>query len=41
MNGDELLRLIEVLQTSKDIPREVIFRGWRRLWPPVFASASD
>jgi len=27
MNGEELLRLIDVLQTSKDIPREVIFRG--------------
>ncbi len=27
MNGEELLRLIDVIHTSKDIPKEVIFRA--------------
>ncbi|MFT4541926.1 MAG: N utilization substance protein A [Planctomycetota bacterium] len=27
MNGEELLRMIDIIHTQKDIPREVIFRG--------------
>ncbi len=27
MNGEELLRMIDIIHTNKDIPREVIFRG--------------
>ena len=38
MNGQELLRLIELITATKDIPREVVFLGledalaWTKIW---------
>jgi hypothetical protein len=27
MNGEELLRMIDIIHTNKDIPKELLFRG--------------